>query len=74
MPRKGRTSRRESGAGDQAENRKGLQALPDTFQQGAGNAQQMLHGMTRGKAEKNEAKGKEQPVHKNVIRLLASGA
>ena len=27
---------------------------------------------TRGKTEKDEAKGKEQPVHKNAIRILAS--
>jgi hypothetical protein len=32
----------------------------------------MLRGMTRGKTEKDEAKGKEQPVHKNAIRILAS--
>ena len=31
-----------------------------------------ISGMTRGKTEKDEAKGKEQPVHKNAIRILAS--
>ena len=57
---------------DEAEDGEGLQALPDAFQPGTRNAQQMLRGMTRGKAEEDEAKGKEQPVHKNAIRILAS--
>ena len=59
-------------AGDEAEDSEGLQTFPDVFQPGTGHAQQMLRGMTRGKTEKNEAKGKEQPVHKNAIRILAS--